>query len=83
MLTKSNAECRTWKRSLGMVFFMFFLAQLGYTQSFRFALVTDTHVGGATSVEDLQKTVEDLNVMNEAAFAIFSGDITEFGSDEV
>lgn len=51
-------------------------------QSFRFALVTDTHVGGSTGLEDLERTVLDINANPDIAFALFSGDITEFGSDE-
>lgn len=51
-------------------------------QSFRFALVTDTHVGGATGLEDLERTVRDLNQARLAEFVIFSGDVTEFGSDQ-
>jgi len=48
---------------------------------FQFALVTDTHIGNATSAEDLRRTVADINASDSLAFAIFSGDITEFGSD--
>ncbi len=48
---------------------------------FQFALVTDTHIGSSTSAEDLRRTVADINASDSLAFAIFSGDITEFGSD--
>ena len=51
------------------------------TTDFQFALVTDTHIGNATSAEDLRRTVADINASDSLAFAIFSGDITEFGSD--
>ncbi len=51
-------------------------------QSFRFAHVTDTHVGGSTSVEDLRATVSDINKQPDLDFVIISGDITEFGSDD-
>lgn len=50
-------------------------------KEFQFALVTDTHIGNATSAEDLRRTVADINASDSLAFAIFSGDITEFGSD--
>jgi outer membrane protein assembly factor BamB/predicted phosphodiesterase len=49
---------------------------------FRFALVSDTHVGSETGAEDLERTVADINAQPNLAFVIFSGDITEFGSDE-
>ncbi len=50
-------------------------------QSFKFAHVTDTHVGGATGEEDLRRTVKDLNTLKDIDFVIVSGDITEFGAD--
>ncbi len=50
-------------------------------QKFKFAEVSDTHVGGDNALEDLQRTVADINQQPELAFVIISGDITEFGSD--
>lgn len=49
---------------------------------FRFALVTDTHVGSPDNNEDLARTVKDINAQPEIAFVIVSGDVTEFGSYE-
>ncbi len=49
--------------------------------TFCFALVTDTHIGGATAGEDLRRTVRDINGNDSLAFVIVSGDVTEFGSD--
>ncbi|PRD46054.1 outer membrane protein assembly factor BamB family protein [Sphingobacterium haloxyli] len=51
-------------------------------QPFKFAQVTDTHVGGSTGAEDLRRTVRDLNQQSDIDFVILSGDVTEFGSDE-
>ncbi len=48
---------------------------------FRFALVTDTHVGTQTGLDDLRRTIHDLNGQPDIGFVIFSGDVTEFGSD--
>ena len=50
--------------------------------SFKFAQVTDTHVGGSSGAEDLKRTVADLNLLKDIDFVILSGDVTEFGSDE-
>ncbi|MBV8253571.1 MAG: PQQ-binding-like beta-propeller repeat protein [Chitinophaga sp.] len=50
-------------------------------QKFKFAEVSDTHVGGDNALEDLQRTVADINQQPDLAFVIISGDITEFGSD--
>lgn len=57
------------------------LAAYGQT-SFQFAQVSDTHVGGATGADDLRATVKDLNAQKGIDFVLFTGDITEFGSDE-
>lgn len=46
----------------------------------KFALVTDTHVGGATGADDLTRTVNDINTLRDIDFVIVSGDVTEFGS---
>ena len=51
---------------------------------FKFALITDTHIGNPNNNEDLVRTVNDINSMPEIAFVIVSGDVTEFGSfDEI
>lgn len=64
-------------------FFLVLLLPLSlYSQSFKFAQVTDTHVGGATGEEDLRGTVADLNQSSDIDFVILSGDVTEFGSDQ-
>lgn len=53
-----------------------------YAQPFKFAHVTDTHIGGETAAEDLRRTVLDINLNSEIKFVLITGDITEFGSDE-
>lgn len=50
------------------------------SNSFKFAVVTDTHVGSATGEEDLRRMVRDLNSLTDIAFVIVSGDLTEFGA---
>lgn len=59
-----------------------FIASKGYTQNFKFAHVTDTHVGSETGADDLRRTVQDINENMGLKFVIVSGDITEFGADE-
>lgn len=53
-----------------------------FCQTFKFAQVTDTHVGGSTGADDLRSTVQDLNNQKDIDFVILSGDVTEFGSDQ-
>ncbi len=50
--------------------------------SFKFALITDTHVSNPLNNEDLMRTVEDINDVEDIDFVIHAGDVTEFGSDE-
>lgn len=47
---------------------------------FRYAQVSDTHVGGSTGADDLRATVADLNRQKDIDFVVFTGDITEFGA---
>ena len=65
-----------------LLFFLFLLPLNLFSQTFKFAQVTDTHVGGATGADDLRRTVLDLNQQQGIDFVILSGDVTEFGSDE-
>jgi outer membrane protein assembly factor BamB/predicted MPP superfamily phosphohydrolase len=51
-------------------------------QTFHFAQVTDTHIGGNTGSEDLIRTVQDINNQSDIDFVILSGDLTEFGSEK-
>jgi outer membrane protein assembly factor BamB/predicted phosphodiesterase len=55
----------------------------GQNQPFRFAWLTDVHiVRGSESIEDLKKSVRDINAMNDIKFIIFTGDISDFGYKE-
>lgn len=52
-------------------------------KKFSFAFLSDIHIAqGAKSVEDAILCMEDINKNKEIEFAVFAGDITEFGSDE-
>ena len=53
-------------------------------QDFKFAFVTDTHIGSPNGVaeEDLNRTVADINSLGDLDFALVTGDITEMGTDE-
>lgn len=67
-----------------LILFILLLSSIAASaqSSFRFAQVSDTHVGGATGADDLRATVKDLNGQKDIDFVLFTGDITEFGSDE-
>ena len=55
---------------------------LAQTSSFRFAWLSDTHVGSTTGEEDLRASIRDINSMTGLAFVVVSGDVTEYGSRE-
>ena len=57
-----------------------FVSLLNEAQEFRFALITDTHIGGSTGADDLQSTIDDINSLKDIEFVILAGDVTEFGS---
>ncbi len=49
--------------------------------NYRFAWLSDIHIGSTTGSEDLRRSINDINTMNDIAFVVISGDITETGSD--
>src|SRR5882724_6686402 len=49
---------------------------------FRFAWLSDTHVGSTTGEEDLRQAVRDINSATGLSFVVLSGDVTEYGSRE-
>lgn len=54
------------------------------TKSFRFAFISDTHIGSPNggAEEDLKRTVADINAMKEnISFVVITGDITELGTN--
>ncbi|MCX8104947.1 MAG: PQQ-binding-like beta-propeller repeat protein [Ignavibacterium album] len=51
-----------------------------YSQQFRFAWLTDIHIGYPTAEEDLITSVNDINSLDEIDFIIVSGDITATGT---
>ena len=68
------------KRLLLLLFCIIGLTVTAESQSFKFALITDTHIGNPNNDEDLQRTVKDVNSLTDIDFVIVSGDVTEFGS---
>ncbi len=65
---------------------LIFCSSTGYSQlkPFRFAFISDTHIGSpnGSAEEDLRRTVRDINAMNDIAFVVLTGDITELGTNE-
>src|SRR5438045_7401706 len=59
------------------------LQSFAQQKPFRFALLTDTHIGSPSGLaeEDLRRSVADINSMNNIDFVVITGDITELGKD--
>ncbi len=64
------------------LFILVLLASLQLSAQWRFAHLSDTHIGSASGAEDLRRTVRDLNAQPDLKFVFITGDITEFGSDD-
>jgi len=74
------------KRIVPFLTFIFLLSLNAFSQfkSFRFAFISDTHIGSpnGTAEEDLRRTVRDINERNDIAFVVLTGDITELGTNK-
>ena len=69
-------------KSFSLVISLVFCASISFAQStFKFAHVSDTHIGSNNAAEDLRRTVENINADSTLKFVILSGDITDFGTD--
>lgn len=67
------------------ILFLFVAITLNFSaaaQQFKYAFVSDTHIGAATGIEDLKRTVADINQQNDLDFVIVTGDITEMGTND-
>lgn len=61
--------------------FVFLISTLSLSQTtFRFAWLSDIHIGYPTAEEDLRISVNDINSFEDIDFTIISGDITAIGS---
>lgn len=53
-----------------------------FAQQFKFAWLTDIHIGYPTASEDMNQSVQDINSFDDIDFTIVSGDITATGTLE-
>lgn len=63
---------------------LFSTVSFSQQKPFRFAFISDTHIGSpnGSAEEDLRRTVRDINAMDDIAFVVLTGDITELGTNE-
>jgi outer membrane protein assembly factor BamB/Icc-related predicted phosphoesterase len=69
------------KKILLFCFALFVSANI-FAQNFKYAHLSDTHVGASTGEEDLRRTIADINAQTDIDFTIITGDITEMGTNE-
>ncbi len=77
-----SAARRCWLTALLVVLSSLAPVLRAAAPPFRFAWLSDTHVGSANAADDLRASVNDINQLGEAAFVLISGDVTEYGSRE-
>ncbi len=72
------------KKSLLFLFLILACSIQAQIKAFRFAFISDTHIGSPNggAEEDLRRTIRDINAMNDVAFVVLTGDITELGTNE-
>lgn len=63
--------------------FVLIISSITFAQSnFKFAWLSDIHIGYPTAEEDLRRSVDDINLSENISFTIISGDITSTGTLE-
>src|SRR5690606_24521572 len=65
-----------------LIAILLLISHCSYAQHFKYAFISDTHIGTTTGEEDLRRTVADINQQNDIDFVLITGDITEMGTDE-
>ncbi|OJV32183.1 MAG: metallophosphoesterase [Bacteroidia bacterium 43-41] len=78
-----NMKNNSRTRKIVLIFLFLIGGITGFSQTvkpFKFALITDTHIGNPSNDEDLSRTVKDINSQGDIDFVIVSGDVTEFGA---
>jgi len=73
----SKRKLFTFAALVALIFLCPFFA---VAENFKFAFLSDTHVGSESGAEDLRATVRDINSLTGFSFVVISGDITEYGS---
>ncbi|MBK7308216.1 MAG: PQQ-binding-like beta-propeller repeat protein [Chitinophagaceae bacterium] len=73
------------KKQLFLVYLIIFsLVASAQVKPFRFAFLSDTHIGSpdGKAEEDSRRTVQDINNSNDIDFVVITGDITELGTND-
>ncbi|MGF1922722.1 MAG: PQQ-binding-like beta-propeller repeat protein, partial [Bacteroidia bacterium] len=69
-------------KKLSLLFLLLTLSYSLFAQGFKYAFISDTHIGASTGEEDLRRTVADINQQKDLDFVVITGDITEMGTND-
>lgn len=61
------------------IFFSLIVSVTSFCQNYKYAWITDIHIGAPGADDDLRLVVNDINKHNDIKFAVATGDITEKG----
>ncbi len=70
------------KKLLFQVVIILFISISIHSQSYKYAWLSDTHIGAPGAGNDLQNVVDDINERNGLSFVVVTGDIAEKGRDD-
>ncbi|MGN1220359.1 MAG: metallophosphoesterase family protein [Candidatus Cryptobacteroides sp.] len=59
-----------------------FISMNAFSQSLRFAILTDTHIGKPDGLSKMADAIESINTDKEIQFVLHLGDITDHGTEE-
>ena len=70
------------KKFLFIFYLFLILSEAGFAQEFKYAWITDTHIGSPGAANNLESVINDINNRKDIAFVVVTGDISEKGRDE-
>jgi len=74
-------SCMLMNKTFRLLLFLLISSPVFSQTEFKFAHVSDTHIGSNHADEDLRRTVASINSDSTLKFVIITGDVTDFGTD--
>ncbi|HSU52291.1 MAG TPA: metallophosphoesterase, partial [Segetibacter sp.] len=82
MVNYKNCYGNVKNKALYFLLMFLLVSKFTFSQSFKFAFLSDTHIGVKNADVDLMRTVADVNADTSLEFVIITGDLTENSFDE-
>ncbi len=70
------------KKFLFTLYFLLILSAAGLSQQFKYAWITDTHIGSPGAGINLESVINNINNRKDITFVVITGDISEKGTDK-